>query len=812
MGDQRVGIRIEGDASGLKAATDGGAAALHQLDDAAKKAALSTNGLTISNGQLSAAMRQLPAQITDIVTGLASGQTPFTVAIQQGGQIKDSFGGAANVMTLLRGAISPTVVAFGGLALAAGAVALAAHQGSEEHKAYALALVQTNNAAGTTVDRMGDMAREVSRVEGTTHAAADALAVLAGTAAVSGADLVKFATTALQAQRLLGVQVTDTARAYQALAKDPVNASLKLNETTNYLTASVLAQIRAYQAQGDQLAAASTAQKAYDDALNRSLNQAKENLGTLEKAWLKVTNGAKGAWDAMLSVGRPETLQEQLQKVNTALSAAPRRDANPVLSEARREALKERKDALEEQIRLADHAAQEQARHVRDEKNAIEQMDAAHESARAAIKKASGAAQLAVLMENFRREEEAAKQSFDRNEIYAKEYQDKLYDLDFKRVHAQLDLLDQQEAAERSRSLTKGSTEELQRQAALLAIDAQRTALRGQYSKLVEDEAAGRRDITPKSIDIGPSGALRSFQGTDDSASASDLLARRASAEAAAHDLVEVNKRLNIELIRNDRERGEAQISLEADELRKRLDLAALNSGDRERVEDDLARWRVNRERQLTEQLKPEWRRLVEAWGDTNKLMEDSFNDGVLNVIQAGEKEWIKFAQTGKLSVASLGDAIAAEVARATFRQFVGSLFANGGFFGGGGFISNLLASQNNPNYSHEGLNFGGPRAGGGGVSSGNAYLVGEKGPELLRMGSGSGWVTPNEAIGSGGPTELKVTLINETGTAMQANERRGADGGVELVLSAMEDRLADRVANGQGNLDLALRSRYGLR
>lgn len=47
----------------------------------------------ISAGQYRQAMRQLPAQITDVVTSLASGMPLWMVAIQQGGQIKDSFGG-----------------------------------------------------------------------------------------------------------------------------------------------------------------------------------------------------------------------------------------------------------------------------------------------------------------------------------------------------------------------------------------------------------------------------------------------------------------------------------------------------------------------------------------------------------------------------------------------------------------------------------------------------------------------------------------------------------------------------------------------
>ncbi len=56
----------------------------------------------ISSGQTQAALRQLPAQFTDIFTSLAGGQNPLLVLIQQGGQIKDSFGGIGPTVDALR--------------------------------------------------------------------------------------------------------------------------------------------------------------------------------------------------------------------------------------------------------------------------------------------------------------------------------------------------------------------------------------------------------------------------------------------------------------------------------------------------------------------------------------------------------------------------------------------------------------------------------------------------------------------------------------------------------------------------------------
>ncbi|ORL69255.1 phage tail tape measure protein [Pseudomonas putida] len=56
----------------------------------------------VSSAQTEAALRQLPAQFTDIFTSLAGGQNPLMVLIQQGGQIKDSFGGVEETFDALK--------------------------------------------------------------------------------------------------------------------------------------------------------------------------------------------------------------------------------------------------------------------------------------------------------------------------------------------------------------------------------------------------------------------------------------------------------------------------------------------------------------------------------------------------------------------------------------------------------------------------------------------------------------------------------------------------------------------------------------
>ena len=59
----------------------------------------------ISARQTETALRQLPSQFTDIFTSLAAGQNPLLVLLQQGSQIKDSFGGIGNTVDVLGGKV-----------------------------------------------------------------------------------------------------------------------------------------------------------------------------------------------------------------------------------------------------------------------------------------------------------------------------------------------------------------------------------------------------------------------------------------------------------------------------------------------------------------------------------------------------------------------------------------------------------------------------------------------------------------------------------------------------------------------------------
>ncbi len=216
------------------------------------------------------------------------------------------------ILKYMLGLISPFTL----LAGAAVAVGVAYNQGSKEAQEFNKSLVLTGNAAGTTTNQLMDMAKAISSSGASTQgAAAEALAALAGTGKVGVENLQRFASVAVQTQKIVGTSVQDTAKAFADLSKAPLDAALRLDEQYNFLTVSIYKQIKAYQDQGDVIEAAKVAQNAYADALAQRTAGIEQNLGSIERGWMAIKNGAKSAWDAMLGVGRDTTESERIEQL-----------------------------------------------------------------------------------------------------------------------------------------------------------------------------------------------------------------------------------------------------------------------------------------------------------------------------------------------------------------------------------------------------------------------------------------------------------------------------------------------------------------
>lgn len=312
---------------GLGAWNGTGSPVFESISRQSKQVSTGLSGVTsdlnktgMSAKQTAAALRGVPAQFTDIAVSLQGGQSPLTVFLQQGGQLKDMFGGAGPAAKALGGYVLGLVNPFTVAAAAVGTLGLAYYQGSKEADAYSQALILTGNAAGTSAGAISSMAANVSRSVGTIGAASIVLAQLAGSSKIPASSFEMIATAALKMESATGKAASQTVAEFEKLAKDPVKYSAELNEQLGYLTASTYAQIEALAKQGDQQGAANLAEKAYAEAISSRADLIKSKLGLVETAWDGVKAAAKGAWDAVLDIGREDTFEQKLIKLEDRLN------------------------------------------------------------------------------------------------------------------------------------------------------------------------------------------------------------------------------------------------------------------------------------------------------------------------------------------------------------------------------------------------------------------------------------------------------------------------------------------------------------
>lgn len=375
---------------------------------------LKLNNITV--GQYNNAMRMVPAQMTDIVTQLAGGQNPFLIAIQQGGQLRDSFGGFGNMMKGMLSFISPLKLGIAGVAGAIGALAYAMYQGAEESRAYEKALILTGNQAGTTAGQLQQVAAEVGSVTGGYTEAREAVIALASSGKVGAENFSQFAQSIVLQSQATGQSVDDLAAKYVEIAEDPVKAVVKLSAVYQSMTADVYAQVKALKEQGREQEAVTLVSKKYADESAAMAARVSENLGWIERAWNGVTKSAAAAWDFMKDIGRQSSAEQEIVALNGRIRAyESRKGAVGFHGNIVIEGLRRRKSLLEQQIAgEKELAAVEAAKKKREQESIL----AAEYSAKLADemrskeerfqeKRREAEKQLQILRSNGRKEEAA---------------------------------------------------------------------------------------------------------------------------------------------------------------------------------------------------------------------------------------------------------------------------------------------------------------------------------------------------------------------------------------------------------------------
>lgn len=668
---------------------------------------------------------QIGYQMTDIFTSLMGGQNPMMVLIQQGGQLRDVFGGAGNALRAVFSTLTVGKVVVASAAATFAAFAYAVYAGAKEMERMRDDLILTNNIAGLTKTSflaLGDTIKGNFSI--TIGQARDIVSSLAS----SG----KFAQTSIEAvgraiakySELSGTNGKEAAQKLIPLLDGTASSARSLNNQFNFLTLAQYKQIEVLEKHGRLQEAI----KLQANALTDSWSRQERELGFLEKAWNGLKNAASGAWDAMLGIGRDDP-QRRIKEL-TDLIEQTKKGGRPAAYRYSRLSPQELRAQFEEELKT-----------LRASLQAKEDLEKADAERRAKERKAiENRVATGGLEGEIQRIQELAKA---RIQAERSAFQQNQNELTQARIDYQYKVED----------LVREMQDKNQKEGGRLAVHNQQV-LNYKLIELANQFYQKQKDIKLK-------------QYLDDQEE------RQKEMQKAEADMLKQIELRQIVALKNseDLKNKQSEYKLEANILKLRQGNLFVTDAqiERERIRFDVAKQIADLENnpayygaenaELKRQEIEKIKRLGEVKSslidlqDQTKLYESLNNSVWQNMSQAIDN----FVRTGKLSFKDLTRSIIQDLLMIQMRAQASRLL---------GLVGNLFA----PKMFGPALPSGplGPsfdqylaRADGGPVYGGSAYLVGERGPELF-MPSGSGTIIPNHAMGSmGGVTNVTNNYIN---------------------------------------------------
>ncbi|KMK25713.1 phage tail tape measure protein [Pluralibacter gergoviae] len=287
---------------------------------------------TLSAGQYRQAIRMLPAQFTDIATSIAGGMPLWLVLMQQGGQIKDSFGGVGNLFQIIKEELlgvkssadkseeslsenanalsenaehakgllrflTPGRVIVGGFAAALTAVSVAAWQAEQANRALYRAITITGGTSATTTAQLWKMAAEIGEsTNSSASSVAEVLARIAETGKFSTEQLRIAAGASQQWSQVMGDDASKIEAAFGSIARDPVKALAELNTQYNFLSVSQLRHIDELERTKGKQAAVTEGMKLFADTMGERMQQIDDASTPLEQMWDNIKKWSSDAW------------------------------------------------------------------------------------------------------------------------------------------------------------------------------------------------------------------------------------------------------------------------------------------------------------------------------------------------------------------------------------------------------------------------------------------------------------------------------------------------------------------------------------
>jgi phage-related minor tail protein len=780
-------FRIVVDDAGVERTATGTSQALGQLGARAAANAGKFNDMRRSTALTRQEILALNYTVSDVAASLASGASPFTILLQQGGQVRDAFGGIGNVFSKVGSLLTVGRVAFGAAAAAVTGLTYAIYEGDKQTREFNKTLQLTGNYAGMTAERFAASAQTIAtEAKVSIGLAKDVLQAAVATGKFGPGAIDAVGAAAARLAKITGRAADEVVKDFAAMSGGVAKWAVESNKSYHYLTAEQVRYIRQLEAQGR----AEEAMRVTAEALDKALKARQPELGILQKLWQGVGNMASWAWDAMLNVGRADTMDQKLATLRAQLQQqqellAFEKDGRGTQAQiAGRQAVIDKInveiDRIRELAKFKDQSAAADARNAKTNAKEIEETSRSVVDQRLALERSFVNRSQAMQEAAREREELADRRALEAMEITSSAYLQRKIARETAALDAKSRLIDAEISLERRRVVEQPG-DLVAQQARLVELESKRYAIETERARL--KDRIGRGDLFtpgPAPLETAQQQFVQ-FERARQAETEKAINDRRILQSEAANELLQVNRSMSISLIRDERERGQALLALEEEQIRKRLDLASMSVDDRKKAEADLATWRVLREKQLTEELKPEWQRQLESYDEFTQYkrqVTEQFHQGFIDNGRDAFESWVK---NGKVSARSLFDFIQMQLARLLYDRFLaGTVNKVGGalldLFGLGGGDFGLAGGTGTPLVD---LGLGAGRAKGGRVQRGRLHPVNEEGSELLHirgrtylMPGADGEVTPaHKWQRGGGGGDIYLTIAPTFNGGVTRNE-----------------------------------------
>lgn len=706
------------------------ARALDQLAESGRKAAMQQ--MKAMGGLSPQQQAQIGYQLTDIFTSLAGGQNPIMVMIQQGGQLRDVFGGFGNALKAIVNTIGAVRLAFAGVAGVLGVFAYAAYRGAEDMARLRDDLILAGNIAGKTQGQFLELGSTIGdRFSITIKTARD----LVGALAASG----KFTETSFEAAakvigkfaELAGVSGKEAAQKLIPLLDGSASSARQLNSQFNFLTLAQYKQIEALEKYGKTQESI----KLQAEALEKAFSKQERNLGTLETAWKNLQQAASKAWDAMLGIGR-EDPNKRINVIQQEIAALDAAIADMIAKKFARipggplAGLEDRRAALAEEIKFIRRSEQLKADAVAD---AAKKQEAENKAIADRVATGGREGEIARRVELEKAKLDAIRsviiKSADETANIQIEYEQKVQDAVLKMREK-----NEKEAYRLSFHNAQLLQQEViklynERDHKVRDIEAKRAIERGEEARKIAEETDQYLSKIQQSRDALISANQANFEQRK-----SEFQIEQGVYEFRKNNVLATQKELELNRLRLDIQRQIADLE------KNELYLGPAGEQAKQFEIERIIRMGSMREALINYQ---EEMRKMEAmtdavWGNMSRAIDN-------------------FVRTGKLSFKDLARSIIQDLIRIQLQSQMTTIFKTfvGSIFGGG-----MRGTGMNSVGATGGYNSLAPFADGGAISQGQPALVGERGPEVFVPRS-AGTIVPNHALGGSGVTNVTNNYIN---------------------------------------------------